>query len=84
MIYNFKLAANLVRDGVWKLVYDANRPIVLKRLWWDWVWMATGRSGLETVSIYLVQEGVAGFSNGSRIGYETNRFSCSTHKRSLA
>ena len=39
-----------------------------KGIWWDWVWMATGRSGfetvvVETVSIHAVRERVVGFFN---------------------
>ena len=76
LVYCFKLAANLVRSGVWQFVYDTNRPAFLERdlmglgvngNWQDWVQY----SGGEAVSIHMVRKGTAGFSNVKSITYGT-------------
>ena len=46
-------------------------------IWWDWVWMATGRSGFETVAVkqcpfmWSERERAADFSNVKSIAYIT-------------
>ena len=64
----FKLAANVVRDGVWQFVYDTNRIVFLERdleglgvngNWQNWVRYCGG----EAVSIHTVRKRMAGFSN---------------------
>ena len=30
LVFNFKLAVNVVRGGIWQFVYDANRSAILK------------------------------------------------------
>ena len=40
MVCSFKLAVNVVTDGVWQFVYDTNRPAILK-----WNLMGLGMDG---------------------------------------
>ena len=76
MVWCFKLAANVIRGGVWQFVYDTNRPAFLER---DLVGFGVNGnlqiwvrySGGEVVFIHMVREGMAGFSNVKSIIYST-------------
>ena len=47
----FKLAADLVRGGIRKFLYDADRLAFLKRHWWHLVLIGNGRSEFRIVHL---------------------------------
>ena len=73
---HFKLQMDMVKGGVRKFVYDADRPAVLKEdlaglcvdgNWEIWV----GGCGSEVVSIYAIGGRAAGFFNVKSITLST-------------
>ena len=64
MICDFKLAANVVRGRIRR----------------DCVWMATSRSGFETVSIHVVRKREAGFSNVKSFAFITLELVDNVHR----
>ena len=76
LVCYFKLAANVVKGGIWQFMYDINRPVFLEKdlvglcvngNWQVWVRYCRG----EMVFIHTVGKGIAGFSKVKSIVLST-------------